>query len=266
MAGLYASAAILLYLTAAALQCREVLQQRDKLLPAAAWTALLAMLCHGMSLTQTAMLGEGYSLGFFQASSLIFLLVGIATLLSLKRRPLQNLLVILLPLAALTVALAAITPTTRTKATDFDIGLLMHIVISALAYAVLTIAALQALALALLDSRLKHHRTTGLVRMLPPLQLMETMLFELIWLGVILLTFSIGSGFLFLEDMFEQRLAHKTILTVAAWVTFSTLLWGRHIRGWRSKTAVRWTLGGFIVLMLGFFGSKFVLELVLGQV
>jgi ABC-type uncharacterized transport system permease subunit len=92
---------------------------------------------------------------------------------------------------------------------------------------------------------------------------METMLFELLWAGVILLTVAIASGFLFLEDIFAQHLVHKTVLTLVAWVIYSTLLWGRYQLGWRSQTAVRFTLGGFALLMLAFFGSKLVLELIL---
>ena len=92
---------------------------------------------------------------------------------------------------------------------------------------------------------------------------METMLFELLWAGVVLLTVAILSGFLFLDDIFAQHLVHKTVLTLIAWVIYSTLLWGRYQMGWRSQTAVRFTLGGFALLMLAFFGSKLVLELVL---
>ena len=95
---------------------------------------------------------------------------------------------------------------------------------------------------------------------------METMLFEILWVGLILLTLAIGSGMLFLEDIFAQHLVHKTVLTICAWALFATLLWGRHQLGWRSQTAVRFTLAGFLVLMLGYFGSKLVLEVILQRV
>jgi ABC-type uncharacterized transport system permease subunit len=130
---------------------------------------------------------------------------------------------------------------------------------------VLTIAACQAAAVAALDYQLHHRHTRGLVQVLPPLQLMEAMLFELLWVGLVLLTIAISSGMLFLEDIFAQHLVHKTVLTLCAWLLFATLLWGHHQLGWRSQTAVRFTLSGFVVLMLGYFGSKFVLELILQQ-
>jgi ABC-type uncharacterized transport system permease subunit len=92
---------------------------------------------------------------------------------------------------------------------------------------------------------------------------MERMLFELVWVGLAALTLSIFSGMLFMEDMFAQHLVHKTVLSLVAWVLFSLLLWGRYQLGWRSQTAVRFTLSGFLLLLLGFFGSKLVLELIL---
>ncbi|MFT5482336.1 MAG: ABC-type uncharacterized transport system permease subunit [Halieaceae bacterium] len=265
-AAVFSFAAVALYLTAAVLQLLELRNQRERILPMVVATASIGLCFHALGLTDILTDDVGYNFGFFKISSLIFLLVTAATLLSLARRPLQNLLVILLPLAAVSVLISALAPTTRDSVAQLNGGMLLHIGLSVAAYAVLTIAALQALALASLDSRLRHHNTIGIVKIFPPLQLMETILFELIWLGVILLTASIASGFVFLDDIFAQHLVHKTTLTVAAWVTYSVLLWGRHQRGWRSKTAVWWTLGGFLVLMLGYFGSKFVLELILAKI
>ena len=92
---------------------------------------------------------------------------------------------------------------------------------------------------------------------------MEAMLFELLWIGVALLTIAIASGVVFIDNIFAQSLVHKTTLTIAAWLLFSTLLWGHYQLGWRSNTAVRFTLVGFGLLVLAFFGSKLVLEVIL---
>jgi ABC-type uncharacterized transport system permease subunit len=113
------------------------------------------------------------------------------------------------------------------------------------------------------DRHLHRRHPGGFVRALPPLQTMEALLFEMIAVGFVLLSISLASGFLFLEDMFAQHLAHKTILSVAAWTVFALLLWGRFRFGWRGRTALRWTIAGFLVLMLAYFGSKAVLELIL---
>jgi ABC-type uncharacterized transport system permease subunit len=60
-------------------------------------------------------------------------------------------------------------------------------------------------------------------------------------------------------------LDHHTVLSILAWLIFGSLLLGRLRFGWRGKTATRWTIGGFIVLLLGYFGWKFVLEVLLNR-
>ena len=82
--------------------------------------------------------------------------------------------------------------------------------------------------------------------------------------GFILLTLSLLTGAIFLENIFAQHLVHKTSLSLLAWIVFAILLWGRWRSGWRGRRAIRWTLGGFSVLVLAYIGSKLVLELVLG--
>jgi ABC-type uncharacterized transport system permease subunit len=81
--------------------------------------------------------------------------------------------------------------------------------------------------------------------------------------GFVLLTLSLVSGFAFLEDMFAQHLVHKTVLSTLAWIVFGALLVGRFRYGWRGRTAIIWTLGGFVILILAYFGTKAVLELIL---
>ena len=94
---------------------------------------------------------------------------------------------------------------------------------------------------------------------------METLLFELIWAGEILLTLSLVSGFLFFDDLFAQQLVHKVTFSIVAWAVYAILLWGRHNRGWRGNKAIRWTWAGFIAILLGYIGSKIVLEFILTQ-
>ena len=142
-------------------------------------------------------------------------------------------------------------------------GLRAHVLVSMLAYSLLALASVQAVLLAIQDHHLHNRHPGGFIRALPPLQTMESLLFEMIGAGFVLLTLSLLSGFLFLEDMFAQHLAHKTVLAVAGWFVFGMLLLGRFRAGWRGRTAIIWTLSGFVVLMLAYFGSKAVLELIL---
>ncbi len=134
-----------------------------------------------------------------------------------------------------------------------------------LAYSLLSIAAIQSIVLALQDRRLRHKHPGGLTGALPPLQVMESLLFQMIGLGFIFLSLSLLSGIVYLEDIFAQHLVHKTVLSIVAWAVFGVLLWGRWHSGWRGRTAIRWTLGGFVLLLLAYFGSKLVLELILGR-
>lgn len=256
----------LLYLAATGLQILHISQQRKQIDPAVLWLGSAALACHGLTAWQNLFYDGALDLGFYKVSALIFLFINLAGLLSLLRRPLQNLLVFLYPMSAISVLISAFSPSQATDLSTQSGGILLHIGSSVLAYAMLTLAAIQSGLVAIQDRHLKQRRTRGIVQVLPPLQLMETMLFELIWAGVILLSVSIVSGFIFVEDIFAQHLAHKTVLSIFAWILFSILLWGRYQLGWRSQTAVRFTIAGFILLMLAYFGSKMVLELVLQRV
>ena len=97
------------------------------------------------------------------------------------------------------------------------------------------------------------------------METMERLLFALLWTGLVLLSVAILSGFSFLEDMFEQRLSHHIVFACLAWFVFAGLLFGHRVLGWRGVTAVRWTLFGFALLLLGYLGSKFVVEILLAS-
>jgi len=260
---LLAPLAALLYLAATGLQLMHISQQRRQIDRVVLVLGLTALLLHAIIAWDSVIRGEGVNLGFYKVSALIFLVINVACISSLARRPLQNLLIVLFPLSALAVLVSTFAPDTSAVATDLGGGMLLHVSSSILAYAVLTLAAIQSGLLAIQDHQLKHRHTRGIIQILPPLQLMESMLFELLWIGVTLLSIAILSGFVFIDDIFAQSLVHKTVLTIIAWLLFSLLLWGHYQLGWRSQTAVRLTLAGFILLMLAFFGSKLVLELVL---
>ena len=224
----------------------------------------IGLLCHGWSTYPLVVTSSGVNLSFFIAASLIFLFVaGLGFISLLRKQDVDNLLLLLLPIAALTVACSFLLGATYTPRSDISLGIAAHILLSILASGMLTLAALQAVLLDLLMRQLKHRQTHGLIDRLPPLQTMETLLFRMLWAGFILLSMALVLGALFIEDLFAQHLAHKTSLSIAAWLIFAVLLWGIHQRGWRGKKAVRGTFIGLLVLMVGFFGSKLVLEILL---
>ncbi len=224
---------------------------------------LAGALLHGLFLYQTILSDSGINLGFFDAASLVFLSIILLLMLSALSKPIENLGIVILPLAALSIIATIQFPSSRLLPSDAPWGLQLHVVISLLAYSLLALASFQAILLAIQDHHLHNRHPGGFIRSLPALQTMEALLFEMIGLGFILLTLALLSGFMFLQDMFAQRLAHKTILSILAWLVFGTLLWGRFRFGWRGQKALIWTLVGFVVLMLAYFGSKFVIEVIL---
>lgn len=140
-----------------------------------------------------------------------------------------------------------------------------HIVLSTLAYALLTIAVALAVALALLDRRLRSRQPLGMLTILPSMEALESGTFQALGAGFAVLTLALFSGFIFVRDLFAQHLIHKTVLSCLAWVVFAVLLFGRWRFGWRGRLARNWTLSGFALLGLAYFGSKIVLESILGR-
>ncbi len=263
---LLAIPAILLYLTSALLigLClfgKSDCKQRSR--RPGVHLGLGGAILHGALLYQNIFVSAGINLGFFNAISLVTWIIVLVLMLSTLTKPVENLGIILLPLAAIAIALEMNFDSARFLAADASWGLRIHVLISLLAYSLLAMASVQAILLAIQDHHLHSGHPGGFIRALPPLQTMEALLFEMIGAGFLLLTISLFSGFLFLDDMFAQRMVHKSILSMLAWLVFGGLLWGRYRFGWRGQKALTWTLVGFVVLMLAYFGSKFVVELLL---
>jgi ABC-type uncharacterized transport system permease subunit len=227
------------------------------------WLWSGALLVHVIALGSRVLTPEGVNLAFFNSLSIVAALISALVLLSAIKRPVETLAIMVLPVAAVTLALDQFMPNQPVIAAPAGSSLQIHILISLVAYSLLSIAALQALVLAVQDWQLHNHRPGGLIRALPPLQWMEDLLFQLIAVGFALLSVSLLTGFFFLEDIFAQHLVHKTVLSIVAWLVFAVLLFGRMRFGWRGRTAIKWTLSGILTLMLAYFGSKLVLELIL---
>jgi len=223
----------------------------------------LAVACQASALFGQLVRPIGLGLDFFSAASLIAVSVIIVTMLACIRLPVEILLILLFPLGLLTTLMAQFAPSGTLQPIIEEHGIISHILLSILAYGMFTIAVFQSLLLLLQDHQLKNKHPLGLIKSFPPLQTMESLLFGFLWAGWVLLSMSLISGWLFLENLFAQHLVHKTLLSILAWIVFSVLLWGRHHLGWRGHKAIRWTLGGFLLLMLAYFGSKLVREYIL---
>jgi len=257
---------VTLYLAASGLLLRRIALgaaagTRSKLPPLL--IGLAAALIHGVLIYHAIRLPFGLDLEFFNVLSLIAWSVTVLVLVTALTQPLENLGLVVLPFAAACVALQAIWPSNPDMLSHLAVEMQGHILISILAYSLLSVAAVQAILLAVQDKQLRNRHPGGFIRALPPLETMEGLLFQMIGVGFILLSLSLVSGFVYLENMFAQHLVHKTILSVIAWIVFAILLWGRWHFGWRGRKAIKWTLSGFVLLMLAYLGSKLVQELIL---
>ncbi|MGV6806977.1 MAG: cytochrome C assembly family protein [bacterium] len=256
---------ITLYLVAAIYQGMQIRLHPSLSKTPVILISAIALLLLGLSAWRSIFAERGVDLGFFSASIGILFTVNLVLFVSGLRRELSILAVpfFLLTSAGLALILLLDTPLPTEQHLPLNIGI--HVGASILAYSLLTIATVQALMLAYQNRLLHHKQLDGWIRAMPPLEVMESLLFELIWAGFILLSASLLTGFFFVENFLAQHLAHKTFFSVLGWLFYAILLWGHHRQGWRGKTAVRWTIGGFAALIFAFWGTKLVLEFILVQ-
>ncbi|WP_229804495.1 cytochrome C assembly family protein [Paludibacterium paludis] len=171
----------------------------------------------------------------------------------------------MMPLAVLTLGFSLVFPGHHVIPDPGNPAFILHILVSMLAYSLFAIGALLAILMLAMERALHAKRRTPLVNHLPPLLSLERMMFQVLTVGFVLLSLALLSGLVFSETVFGQpvTLTHKTVFGVISWLTFAGLLFGRSRYGWRGRIAIRWTLVGFVLLMMAYIGSKIVLELIL---
>src|SRR5216683_3207956 len=179
--------------------------------------------------------------GFGQALSVMLWLAVLIYWIESRFLELEGMQAPILALAAVCAPLPALFPglagAPYTHSTEFR----LHLALAMVAYGMFTIAAL------------------------PPLLTMERLLFQIILAGFVFLTLTLATGIAFSETLFGRAMKfdHKTVFAVASWLIFAALLAGRYLYGWRGRVALRWTLVGFVALLLAYVGSRFVLEVIL---
>lgn len=253
--------ASVLYLLSTALLARRLAQAGPGVSVALWAIPALAAVLHGAAHMLAWREAGGANLHFFSALSLVGLGMAALTVLVGMRGRMAALGVIVFPVAAATLGLYH--GFGRQDPQPLGWQGQLHAWCALLAYATLAIAALLAILSWSQERALRRRRLHGWLRALPPLVELETLLFRTITVGFILLTATLLTGALFVEDLLAQHLAHKTVFSVLSWLGFGALLVGRWRYGWRGVKAVRWTLIAMTLLVLAFFGSNLVLELVL---
>ena len=257
---------VLLYLVAAAAALHAA--RRDAPRPAfqepVLYLAAAALAAHGLWLAGTLRPAGGLSLGLADSASMMGLAIGAGGTLAVFAPRFRTVTAVCLGIAALLAAGTGSLPAPQEIATG-GWPLAVHVVLAMGSAGMFAVAAVLVAMLAAQDAALRAGRPGGWRATLPPVESLEHALFSVIGIGTAALTVAILAGLLFVTDLFAQHLVHKTVLAIVAWAIFACLLAGRWRFGWRGRKAARYTIAGFVVLAVAYFGSKFVLEIVLGR-
>lgn len=248
----YLASGILLWLRA---------KQHLPLLPKSLILALAgtATLVHGIFLWSTLLDTQGIQIGLGISLSLAGWLSALLVLASSLSKPVEVLGMFIFPVAMLSLWLPAWLPPPHSI--DFSLGI--HVLISLTAYTLLGLAAAQALLILTQERRLKQRQWHGLIGSLPPLIDMERTHVEWLIAGFFTLSLALVTGAVYVDDLLAQHLAHKTLFTLLSWLLVASLLIGRWRLGWRGQRAAKLSLMGYALLVIGFAGSQFVLEVIL---
>ncbi len=261
---------VMLYSLASVLVVRSLFRPTVPLLSPqhrALLAALISSLIfHAILLKLEVFTVDGLDLSFGNAMSLIIWVITAMYLLIALFRPATNIGAIILPLDILILIIVLFLPNNAVISTGSPL-MHLHIAIAVLAYSLLALAGVQALFVNSQDRALHKHQARQINLHLPPLETMESLLFSMIWAGFILLSLTLVSGVFFSEQIFGKIFVinHHILLSAGAWLVFGIFLFGHWKWGWRGRNAVHWTIGGLSLLVLGYFGTKFVLEFILAR-
>ena len=228
-----------------------------------------ALLLHAGALYQSLFGADGMRFSFSLALSLMLCLAVLIYWLESFFSRMDGLQPMVLPIAAVCAALPVLFTQTRLVAHVDVWPFKFHFLSAMLAYSLFMLAALHAIFMSFVEQKLRSRSLENTpLSSLPPILTMESVLFKIIGVAFFLLTVALLSGLLFSETIFGKAfvLDHKNLFSFISWGIFAALLIGRKIYGWRGRIALRWTLTGFMVLLLAYVGSRFVSEVLLGRI
>ncbi len=240
-------------------------------LPMQAWERVaiaIALIAQGIGLYEGLFATGTLRFSFSLAVSLMLWLAVLIYWLESFQSRMDGMQPLVLPLAAISSILPALFPQTHEIGHANAFGFKVHFLAAMLAYSLFTLSALHALFMGFVEQRLHRRAINRHQASLPSILAMEALLFRMIGVAFVLLTVTLISGLFFSEQIFGKALVfdHKTLFAFASWMIFAALLFGRHNYGWRGRIALRWTLAGFLLLILAYIGSRFVSEVLLGRI
>ena len=237
---------------------------------------LVILVIHGVQLHDSVFTPQGFVFGFAQDLSLIAW-VGLAFYwFQSWFLPISSLRWMALMFALVCASLPMVFPGTliSPKAVS-DPWFKGHFIVATVSVGLLSLAAMHAMLMSVQDRAL--HRQLAIIpnsrfahwlEDLPPLMTMESLLFNLLYVGFALLSLTVFSGLLFSQTLFGKPLVfdHKTVFALASWFLFAGLLVARWRVGLRGRAAIRWVLSAYTALLLAYVGSRFVVEVILQRV
>lgn len=226
----------------------------------------VALVLHAALVYRGVVVPEGLNLGLANAISLlVWLTAAIYWLAGLAYPGLSGMQGLMAPIGLGAVVLQATLPSRHVVTYTAEPLFTLHFGIAMLAYALVIVATVHAVVMLAEEKWLHRGVLPPFLKALPPLLEMEALLFRIVLAAFVLLTLTVVSGVFFSELLFGKpfTFSHKNVFAICSWLIFGGLLGGHYLRGWRGKTAVRWTLAGFFMLLLAYVGSKFVLEIIL---
>ena len=234
----------------------------------ARWVLMLAWALHGLLLAW-GLLADEPRFGFAPALSvtawLALAIYGIESRFY-PQLPSRKALMVAGGVGLLTLSLSWLYPGQALHASA-SVWLPVHLALGIASYGLFAAAVGHAWLLRRAEKNIRQagDNTVGL-----PLLTLERLTFRFAGAGFVLLTATLAAGWLFGDSLYGAQAAwrwdHKTVFSLLSWLTFAVLLVGRSRFGWRGRKAVRVLYIGTGLLLLGYAGSRFVLEVVLGRV
>ncbi|WP_321324605.1 cytochrome C assembly family protein [Thiomicrorhabdus sp.] len=217
-----------------------------------------AIVLHLLILSRSIWVNSSIYFDIGNGLSLVMLLASMILLTTHLNKPTETLGIFIYPIAAISTLL----PLMIDERMQLPLELGSHVLISIAAYSIMGLATAQAILYGVQERNFKAKRLTKLMKALPPLQVMESTLLQLVKIGFIFLTFALISGAFFVENLFEQHLIHKTFFAILAWLVYGVFLFGHAKYGWRGQTAARYTVWAYFLLILSYIGTTIVLEFI----
>lgn len=259
----FAAIAVFSYLLSLSLIVPGLVRKQRGYRRLAIFSAVIALITHAITLKLSIFRGiDGQNLTLLNLGSAVSLLMCIIMTVVASRGRAWYLIPIIYSFSIINLMLASVMPGEFITHLEASVPMFIHIGLALLSYATLLIAALYALQVGIIDYQLKNKKLKFSPDM-PPLMVIERKMFHITQVGVILLTLTLCTGLIYMENIFDKENVHKSILSIFAWFVYIVLLWGHYHGGWRGKQVLLFNLTGAIILTLAFFGNRVLQQIML---